>query len=135
MNNKLEIQRLIDIFYKIISGKVGEERDWNHFKSLFLENAHLMSMKFNNYNECISRPLDVDSYIIGLNKFLETSDFYEYALNYEIKVFRDIAHVYSQYEAKTSLKDCKPTKEGVNLVHLAKVEGKWKIISMLWQDK
>lgn len=135
MNNELEIQRLIDTFYKIISGEKGEQRDWVYFKSLFFENAQLMSMKFNNQNDCISIPVDVDSYIIGLNKFLRANDFYEYGLDYDIKVFGDIAHVYSQYEAKTSLQDCQPVKEGINLVQLAKSEGKWKIISMLWQDK
>ena len=135
MDNELEIQRVIENFYKIISGKIGEDRDWKSFKSLFIENAHLMSMKFNNNNECISSPRDVDSYIKGLNNFLQTSDFYEFGRSYKVEIFKDIAHVYNDYEAKISLQEKKPIKEGINFVQLAKVGGKWKIVSMLWQDK
>jgi len=95
MRSELEIKELIDDFYGIISGKVEEERNWDSFRTLFFTNAHLMSTRVNSNNECTSIPVDIDSYIVGLDKFLRTNDFYEYGLNYEINVFSNIAHVYS----------------------------------------
>lgn len=129
-----EIKRLIDTFYEIISGKAGQERNWNRFKTLFFANAHLIPMKFDTNNNCITNPFDVESYIERLDTFLRTNDFYEYAINYEIKVFGKIAHVYSEYEAKASLDDDKPIKKGVNLVQLIHDGMVWKIVNMLWQD-
>lgn len=135
MRSELEIKELIDDFYGIISGKIEEERNWDSFRTLFFTNAHLMSTRVNSNNECTSIPVDIDSYIIGLDKFLRTNDFYEYGLNYEINVFSNIAHVYSEYEAKRSLEDTEPMKKGVNIVQLINDGQKWKILNMLWQDK
>ena len=129
MSNQLEIIRVIDRFYEIISGIAGEERDWDEFESLFCDKASLMNSKADPH------PLDVSSYIVKLNKFLETNDFYEYGLNYDVKVYRNIVYVYSEYEAKESLDDDKLLKKGVNLVHLLRVNEEWKIVSMLWEDE
>jgi hypothetical protein len=135
MNNELEIKELIDSFYAIISGKSEEERDWDSFKSLFFSNAHLMSVRFDNYKEVISFPVDVQTYISGLEKFLKTKDFYEHGFNYEIHIFGNIAHVYSEYEAKASLEDITPIRSGVNLVQLINAGDRWRILNMLWQDR
>jgi hypothetical protein len=135
MRNESEIKKLIDNFYGIISGKAEEERNWDSFRTLFFASAHLMSTRFNSNNECITIPVDIESYIIGLDKFLRTNDFYEYGLNYEINIFGNIAHVYSEYEAKKSLIDNEPMKKGVNLVQLINDGQRWKILNMLWQDK
>jgi len=135
MENQLEIKKLIDNFYIIISGKSGEERNWDSFRKLFYSNAHLMSAKFNSGNECTTMPVNVDSYILGLDRFLRVNDFYEYGLNYKINIFGNIAHVYSEYEAKRSLKDNEPIKRGINLVQLIYDEDRWKILNMVWQDK
>ncbi|WP_432666750.1 hypothetical protein R9X47_10350 [Wukongibacter baidiensis] len=135
MNNEMKIKELIDNFYEIISGKAEEERNWHRFRNLFFKNAHLMPSRFNSNKECVSTPIDVESYILGLDNFLKTKDFYEYGLNYEINIFGNIAHVYSEYEAKNSLKDNEIIKIGVNLVQLINDGDRWKILNMLWQDK
>lgn len=135
MDSQVDIKELIDNFYEIISGKAEEQRNWNSFRSLFFTNAHLMPMRFNSNKECVSVPVDVESYILGLDKFLKTKDFYEYGLNYEISIWGNIAHVYSKYEAKRSLEDNEPFKRGVNLVQLINDGNRWKILNMSWQDK
>lgn len=135
MNNEVYIKELIDNFYRIISGKVEENRNWNDFRTLFFTNAHLMSMRFNSNRECVSVPVDIESYILGLDKFLKTKDFYEYGFNYEINIWGNIAQVYSEYEAKKTLEDNEPIKKGVNLVQLINNGSGWKILNMLWQDK
>jgi hypothetical protein len=48
MNNESLIQSVIDKFYEIISGKAGEEKNWDEFRSLFFsEDSSLASMKYN----------------------------------------------------------------------------------------
>ena len=134
MNSEESIKELIDSFYQIISGRAQEERNWDNFRNLFFENGHLMSIKLNDNKECISKPMNIEAYILILDKFLKTIDFYEYGLNYKINIMRNIADVYSEYEAKNSLEE-EPIKKGVNLVHLVNDGHRWRILNMLWQDQ
>lgn len=135
MDTEFEIKKLIDDFYGIISGKAEEERSWDSFRTLFFANAHLMSMKVNSNNQCSTIPVNVETYILGLDKFLSANDFYEYGFNYKINIKGNIAQVYSEYEAKKSLEDNEPIKKGTNLVQLINDEHNWKILNMVWQDK
>ena len=136
MDNEREVQYVIDRFYEIISGNANEERPWNAFRTLFFSgDSSLASMKYNTEKECITKRADVESYIIGLNSFLKSNDFYEYGFNYEIKVFGSIANVYSEYAAKRKKEDISIIKQGINLVQLIHNGQAWKIHSMLWQDQ
>lgn len=136
MNNEKEIQYVIDRFYEIISGNANEERNWSEFRSLFFSwDSSLASMKYNTEKECITKRLDVESYIKGLIGFLKANDFYEYGFNYEIKVFGSIADVYSEYAAKRKKEDVNIIKRGINLVQLIHDGHAWKVHSMLWQDQ
>jgi hypothetical protein len=136
MNNESLIQSVMDKFYEIISGKAGEEKNWDEFRSLFFsEDSSLASMKYNAEKECITKRQDVESYITGLKKFLKLSNFYEYGFNYEIKVVGSIANVYSEYAAKRKKEDMNIIKHGVNLIQLVYDGHTWKIHSMLWQDQ
>ena len=62
------------------------------------------------------------------------NNFYEYGLNYKIEIFGDIAHVYSQYEAKRNKEDIELIKQGVTLVQMVRDNQIWKIHSMIWQS-
>lgn len=136
MNNESVIQSVIDKFYEIISGKAGEERDWDEFRALFFsEDSSLASMKYNDEKVCITKRLDVESYIAGLNNFLKTNNFYEYGFNYKIIAIGSIANVYSEYAAKRKKEDMDIIKHGVNLIQLIQDGQAWKIHSMLWQDQ
>jgi len=135
MNGNKEIEELVDRFYKIISGKAEEERNWETFRTLFFTNAQLTSMRFDSSNRCVALPVTVESYIAGLAKFLKTTDFYEHGFGYQIVVEGDIAHAYSRYEARYSPAAIEPVKKGTCLIQLANNGSQWLIVSMLWQDK
>lgn len=134
-NNESEIQSVLDKFYEIISGEAGRERNWIEFKSLFFsDDSSLASMKYNADNICITKRLDVETYIEGLSIFLRSKDFYEYGFNYEIKEYGNIASVYSEYEAKIKKDDTDIIKSGINIVQFIYGGSGWKIYSMLWED-
>lgn len=129
--DKRKIQETIDEFYSIISGNKGDKRDWEKFRSLFLsEDSSLAPIKFNGEN----KSFNVNTFIVRQNNFLSNNDFYEYGLNFKIEVFGNIAHVYSEYEAKRKKEDLDLIKQGVTLVHMVKDKQVWKIHSMLWQS-
>ncbi len=135
MINMSNIQEPIDAFYSIISGKAGEARNWDSFRDLFHKGASLTVMRLTEQKAYAAVTHDVESYITRLAKFLESKDFYEYGFRYSVRIFGNIAHVYSEYEAKASMLDNKPIKRGVNLVQLVYDGAKWRILNMLWQDE
>ncbi|QUH26191.1 hypothetical protein [Serpentinicella alkaliphila] len=135
MTNETEVEKVINKFYEIISGKAEDGRDWCEFRRLFYsEDSSLTSMKYNN-KECITKPLNVEEYIVVLRNFLKSKDFYEYGFNYEIKVYESIANVYSEYAAKPNKEDTEIIKRGVNIAQFIFNGLTWKIHSMLWQDQ
>ena len=134
MEQKDQIQKLIDRFYKIISGKAGENRNWDEFRTLFHSNAQLVPMRYSESKDCTAVAYDVNSYIAMLRGFLENNDFYEFGFDYQIEIHGNIAQVTGRYEARKSIDDKSPIKSGTNLVQVLFNGGSWQIISMLWQD-
>lgn len=129
------IESTIETFYQVISGKSEENRDWDMFRSLFFSpDSGLASMRFNEKKECITKRSDVETYIVGLEKFLKENDFYEWGKNYKICIAGNMANVDSEYFAKRNPSDEQIIKKGVNFVQLIQQGEDWKIHSMLWQD-
>lgn len=135
MSEKPSIVNVINEFYRIISGKANEKRDWIYFKTLFTEDAKLKIIKIDNNKKTTALQMDINTYIFSVSNFLKKQDFYEYGLNYEIETYKNIANVYSEYEAKKSKEYGEIIKRGVNLIHLYNDGGGWKISNMLWQDE
>ncbi|QOY38340.1 hypothetical protein AWH56_012875 [Anaerobacillus isosaccharinicus] len=129
--DKKRIHETIEQFYNIISGNKEEVRDWDKFRSLFLsDNSSLAPIKSNSEK----KSFNVNSFISRQENFLRKNNFYEYGLSYKIEIFGEIAHVYSQYEAKKNKEDIELIKQGVTLVQMVKDNQAWKIHSMIWQS-
>lgn len=130
---KDEIVNLIDLFYKIISGKKSQERNWELFKTLFSPEAKLLPLKHtDNINDILS--YSVDEYINRLELYLGENDFYEYGENYKIEVFNNLAYAYSEYKAKRNENDKELIKKGINLIHFVNNGKRWFVSSMQWED-
>lgn len=134
MDDNREIQRVIDSFYKIISGKVGDVHDWASLRELFFQKGALVSQQLGKGETNTTTIRDVDSFISVFSLFLEKNDFYEYGLGYSINIYGSIAQVFSRYEAKRHKDDSNIIKSGTNLVQLLFDGTGWKIVSMLWVD-
>ncbi|WP_066495773.1 hypothetical protein [Abyssisolibacter fermentans] len=135
MSEKQCITNIINEFYNVISGKANEKRNWTYFKTLFTEDAKLKPIRINEKKELTALQMDINTYILTVGNFLKEHDFYEYGLNYKIETYKNIANVYSEYEAKKSKEHEQIIKRGVNLIHLYNDGSCWKISSMLWQDE
>lgn len=132
-NMKEEIENLINEFYKIISGKKNQERNWELFKALFSPEAKLLPLRHtDNINNIMS--YSIDEYINRLESFLAENDFYEYGENYKIKVFNNLAYAYTEYKAKRNEHDKIFIKKGINLIHFVNNGQRWYISSMQWED-
>lgn len=133
MKNEKEIINLVNLFYKIISGKRNQERNWELFKTLFSPGAKLLPLKHtDNMSDIVS--YSIDEYINRLELYLAENDFYEYGENYKIEGFNNLAYAYTEYKAKRNENDKELIKKGINLIHFVNNGKRWFISSMQWED-
>ena len=50
MKVEIELENLINLFYKIISGKKNQERNWELFRTLFSSEAKLLLLRHHDIN-------------------------------------------------------------------------------------
>ena len=130
-NNIFEIEKRIDSFYAIISGRKGEPREWESFKSLFADKA--MLSVFGKSNKTMSS-YNVEEYIARLELFFQSNDFFEYTRSNTFKITGNICMVHNIYEAYEDDSKTRFIKMGNNLISLVCEGSSWKIVNMLWED-
>jgi hypothetical protein len=75
-------------------------------------------------------------YAENTRPFFTANPFYEVETARRIDVFGNMAHVWSNYEARNAPDDTDPERRGINSIQLFRHpdEG-WKIISMIWDNE
>ena len=61
--------------------------------------------------------------------------FFEIEVAHEAFVYGDVAHVLSQYEAFADAAHTRRLKKGVNSLQFLRVEGRWQVFSVVWDDE
>ena len=135
MSDEQAIGAVIDEMYAMISGPKGP-RDWSRQAKCFLPEARQVRTWVDANGRAEKKSMGLDDYSRDTTPFFATHDFYEIETGRRIDVFVNMAHVWSNYEARTSLDDAEPERRGINSIQLFRHpdEG-WKIISMIWDNE
>ncbi|MGY6661456.1 MAG: hypothetical protein ACXIVO_03970 [Glycocaulis sp.] len=122
----------LEALYEAISGPVGEARDWERFRSLFLPGAQMSVV--------VTAPdgtervviLTLDDYIERNGSRLAEIGFTETETRRETYLYGGMATILSAYEAIRA--DTGETiAVGVNSLTILNDEGMWKIASIAWR--
>lgn len=122
------VQARIDAIYAVISGPVGGQRDWDEMRSLMTPKATLTPIGPNG-----PVPLDIDGYIERSEPFLMEIGFHEVETGNRIEIYGNLAHVWSAYEGRAGSHDGDIVVRGINSFQLVKMDGEWKVNTILWQ--
>ena len=123
------IDATIDAVYAVISGPVGQPRDFDRMRSLFMPDARLSSMTAAGLTGGT-----VEDYISRSGPALMQSGFTESELARRVETYGDIAHVWSSYRGTFTNADGTPgSVRGINSFQLARHDGRWKVQSIFWQ--
>ena len=135
MSEEEQIGAVIDEMYAMISGPAGP-RDWSRQRNSFLPEARQVRTWVDDRGRPECKMMGLDEYAQNTSAFFAENAFYEIETARRIDVFGNMAHVWSNYEARTSLDDAKPERRGINSIQLFRHpdEG-WKIISMIWDNE
>jgi hypothetical protein len=135
MSEEEQIGAVVDEMYAMISGPAGP-RDWSRQRNSFLPEARQVRTWVDERGRPECKMMGLDEYAQNTSTFFAENAFYEIETARRIDVFGNMAHVWSNYEARTSLDDAKPERRGINSIQLFRHpdEG-WKIISMIWDNE
>lgn len=127
------IDGIIAALYDVISGPIGQKRDWDRFHSLFLPGARLIATVKQPSGEFGPRAFDPYTYSANVGPNLEKSGFFEKEVARKLDLYGDIAELFSTYESRRNAADAKPFARGINSIQLMNDGKRWWIVTVFWQ--
>jgi hypothetical protein len=126
------VQSIVAALYDVISGPVGQRRNWNRMRSLFLPGGRLMPVGPRQTGGSAIRIMEVNDYIALSGEQLETIGFREREVARREERFGNIAHVFSTYEAFRG-DETQPFLRGINSIQLMFDGTRWWVVSVFWE--
>lgn len=121
---------ILHALYEVLSGPAGQPRDWERYRSLFIENARLIVVVAVG-EKPHARQLTLEDYIRRVEPIFAVEDFWERETSRQTETFGRVAHVLSAYE---SLRDPNrpPFEHGANSMQLFYDDSRWWVVSIMW---
>jgi hypothetical protein len=114
--------------YEVISGPPGQKRDFDRMRSLFAPGATMKAIGPKGLHGG-----SVEDYINRNKDILEKMGFTERELARRTEVWGGLATAWSAYDGRTA--DGSFHERGINSFQLVKIDGKWLVASILWQEE
>jgi hypothetical protein len=114
--------------YEVISGPPGQKRDFDRMRTLFAPGATLKAIGPKGL-----RGGSLEDYISRNAEILEKEGFTERELGRRVELWGGLASAWSAYDGRTA--DGSFHERGINSFQLVKVDGKWLVASILWQEE
>ena len=128
--DRAAIDATLDAVYAVISGPVGQPRDFDAMRAMFTQDARLYAVGPNN----TMGGGTLDDYIARSGNFLVNNGFTETALVNRIEVYGDVAHAWSSYAGTFTQNGQPGSVRGINSFQLHRqADGSWKVHSIFWQ--
>jgi hypothetical protein len=124
---------IIKAMYDTISGPAGK-RNWHRLRSLYLEGARLIPIGKRVHKDGELQVMSVDEWIEDVKDFFAENEFYETEIVRHFHHFGNIIQAFSTYEARDEMEG-KPIARGINCFQLLHHEGRWWIVTVMWDNE
>lgn len=124
------INGIMNAFYEVVSGEAGAKRQWERDRSLHNPKAIYSYLSTVN-GELKPVTLSLEDFHKETDNMVLATAFYETEINREVKVFGNIANVWSTYETRLE-KNAIVARRGINSVQLFYANHKWEIVSLVF---
>jgi hypothetical protein len=128
------VNAILVSLYDVISGPVGQPRDWTRFRSLFVPDARLIPTRHNKTGNGADVAVFTPEQYQERAAPLLAAGFFERGIHNTTESFGDIVHVFSTYESRHT-KDGKPFQRGINSIQLLKDRNRYWIVTILWDSE
>ena len=135
MTDEEAIGAVLDEMYDTISGPAGP-RDWSRQRNAFLPEARQVRTWVDEQGRPQCLMMGLKEYSENVTPFFAANDFYEVETARRIDVFGNMAHAWSNYEARRSPDDSDVERRGINSIQLFRhPDHGWRIIHMIWDNE
>ena len=129
------IGAVVDAMYAMISGPAGP-RDWSTQDAVFHPDCRQIRTGVDAQGAPWRLSFSLEEYRANADALLADMDFFEVETVREIRIFGNIAHVWSIYEAKRDPDSDELDRRGINSIQLLKEpDGRWRVIHMVWDNE
>lgn len=126
------IDSIIAALYEVISGGIGEQRNWSRMRSLFIPEARIMAIFPKKDSKDLGlRILSISDYIANSGPRLIEVGFREKELARKTEQWGELAQVFTSYETIEEKDNI--IRRGINSVQLMHDGTRWWIISLLFE--
>ncbi len=125
------VDGIIAALYHVISGGIGEARDWARMRSLFVPDARIQAIAPKKDGGFALRVLTVSDYIANSGPLLMESGFREKELARRTENWGELVQVWSAYEGIREKQ--KDSLRGINSIQLMFDGQRWWIVSLLFE--
>jgi hypothetical protein len=135
MTDEEKIGAVLDEMYDMISGPAGP-RDWSRQLNSFLPEARQVRTWIDAEGRAQAKMMGLADYAENTTPFFAENDFYEVETARRIDVFGNMAHAWSNYEARRTPDDADVERRGINSIQLFNhPDHGWRIIHMIWDNE
>lgn len=128
------VDAIIAALYDVISGPVGEPRDWDRFRSLFLPGARLIPTAPSPDGGARHQVMSPDDYAASAAESLPAIGFREREIARRTEEFGSIVHAFSTYEGFRG-DEAEPFLRGINSIQLFNDGARWWIVTVFWSPE
>jgi hypothetical protein len=126
---------IIGALYDVISGPACKRRNWNRFRSLFVDGARLIPTGMGPDRKARIRALTPDEYAANSRSSLEENGFFEREIARTGESFGNMTHAFSTYESRHAASDDKPFARGINSIQLFNDGTRWWVVTVYWDSE
>lgn len=126
------IDGIVAAYYDVVSGPVGQPRDWSRDRTLYLEPILFTIARVDSAGKPFAHTIPWQQYVEESDAYLVESGFTEREIHRETREFGNIAHVWSTYEWTTASGQ---TGRGINGLHLFHDGTRWWITHATWDNE
>ena len=116
----------------IISGDIGEKRDWDGFRSLFIPTAQFVFVNEDAPPNKRTTSYNLEQFVRFVGPNYAQNGFKEVATGLVVNEWNGIASAFQSYTAKNLTGTY--NESGINNYQLVKVKGKWFVTSLTWAN-
>lgn len=124
-NDVKTIDALIKASYEVVSGEKGASRQWE--RDNYLHHPKAVYSYFDRQKNQQST-LTLAEFHKETDDMIFATAFYEREINREVRIYGNIAHVWSTYETRLQ-KDGPVARRGINSIQLVYENNRWFVIS------
>jgi len=127
-------ESVVKAVYETLSGRAGEARNWNRFRSLMAPGARFVTESVTADGAVHRRALGLEELITSNEKGLATEGFFEHRVITHEEVWAHFAVVVTPYEIRHAPGEA-PFARGIKHTELTSDGKRWFVESIVWEGE